>query len=175
MLFNLALISEKASSKHTFFSKKFVSGRIEVGNNDFCALRAEPHIIAVEASAPCPSVARHCIKGELVPRARAQPRTTRHTSCVATLSGLEPELSGPKPLVLPLHHRVTKNSVLYFSTFSRKVQLKARKRMIFTCRAQRKERTFAATASAMASGVKPCSSRIFAVEPCGMISSASQP
>ena len=30
------------------------------------------------------------------------------TACgVATLSGLEPELSGPKPLVLPLHHRVT--------------------------------------------------------------------
>ena len=29
---------------------------------------------------------------------------------MATLSGLEPELSGPKPLVLPLHHRVAKTT-----------------------------------------------------------------
>ena len=172
MLFNLALISEKASSKRTFFSKKFV---------------------------PCPFKAEiHAFRGSVCER---QPHiASGHFVGVATLSGLEPELSGPKPLVLPLHHRVTKKSILYFSTFSRKFQLKALKRTIFVNRSRnqggmkncesagtlkqlflpqsgvwRRERNFAATASAMASGVKPCSSRIFVVEPCGMISSASQP
>ncbi len=37
-------------------------------------------------------------------------RVTRAGGKLATLSGLEPELSGPKPLVLPLHHRVAKTN-----------------------------------------------------------------
>ena len=44
------------------------------------------------------------------------PMKSTHKTKMATLSGLEPELSGPKPLVLPLHHRVAKTTAFYFST-----------------------------------------------------------
>ena len=70
-------------------------------------------------------------------RVRAKPETTSaHFVGVATLSGLEPELSGPKPLVLPLHHRVIKTAktvAFYFTTHVAHLEFPRETSIILRC------------------------------------------